>query len=95
MQQLRPVTARAPVEHGKIPCFRPVVGRAEIEAVVEVLRSAWLAAARYLAVPLLLYILAWQTRIWRSASVPSRSRFNAFANVVPHRIKTDTEWRSR
>lgn len=42
MQQLRPITARAPVEHGKIPCFRPVVGRAEIEAVVEVLRSAWL-----------------------------------------------------
>ncbi len=42
MQQLRPISGPVPVDHGKIPCFRPVVGRAEIEAAVEVLRSAWL-----------------------------------------------------
>jgi dTDP-4-amino-4,6-dideoxygalactose transaminase len=42
MQQLRPVSPHVSVDYGKIPCFRPVIGRQEIDAVVEVLRSAWL-----------------------------------------------------
>ncbi len=42
MQQLRAIAAPPAVDYGKIPCFRPVIGRAEIEAVVEVLRSAWI-----------------------------------------------------
>ena len=42
MQQLRPITAPASIDDGKIPCFRPVIGQPEIDAVVEVLRSGWL-----------------------------------------------------
>jgi dTDP-4-amino-4,6-dideoxygalactose transaminase len=42
MQQLRPVMPVASVDHGKIPCFRPFIGRPEIEAVIRVLQSGWL-----------------------------------------------------
>ena len=39
MPQARPL---ALVDSGKIPCFRPFIGRQEIEAVVAVMRSGWL-----------------------------------------------------
>jgi dTDP-4-amino-4,6-dideoxygalactose transaminase len=42
MPQPRPVKPLALVDHEKIPCFRPVIGRQEIEAVVAVMRSGWL-----------------------------------------------------
>jgi dTDP-4-amino-4,6-dideoxygalactose transaminase len=42
MPQLRPARPLALVDDGKIPCFRPVIGRQEIEAVVAVMRSGWL-----------------------------------------------------
>jgi dTDP-4-amino-4,6-dideoxygalactose transaminase len=38
-QSIRPV---APSEQGNIPCFCPVIGRQEIEAVVAVMQSGWL-----------------------------------------------------
>jgi dTDP-4-amino-4,6-dideoxygalactose transaminase len=42
MPQPQPVKPLALLDAGKIPCFRPVVGRQEIEAVVAVMRSGWL-----------------------------------------------------
>jgi dTDP-4-amino-4,6-dideoxygalactose transaminase len=36
------VALRAKADDGRIPCFRPVIGRAEIDAVNLVLRSGWL-----------------------------------------------------
>src|SRR5262249_13295972 len=36
------LTLRAKADDGRIPCFRPVIGQAEIEAVNVVLRSGWL-----------------------------------------------------
>ncbi len=42
MPQLRSARPLALVDEGKIPCFRPVIGRQEIEAVVAVMRSGWL-----------------------------------------------------
>src|SRR5579871_1290681 len=42
MPQLRPARPLALVDEGKIPCFRPVIGQQEIEAVVAVMRSGWL-----------------------------------------------------
>jgi dTDP-4-amino-4,6-dideoxygalactose transaminase len=42
MPQLRPARPLAVVDDGKIPCFRPIIGRQEIEAVVAVMRSGWL-----------------------------------------------------
>ena len=62
---------------------------------MSVLRLAWLAAARYLAVPLLLYVLGMPDQHLAIGTSAVAVAVNAFANVVPHRIKTDTEWRSR
>jgi len=42
MPQLRPARPVALVDEGKIPCFRPLIGQEEIEAVVAVMRSGWL-----------------------------------------------------
>jgi dTDP-4-amino-4,6-dideoxygalactose transaminase len=42
MPQLQPIRPVAPSGQGNIPCFRPVIGRQEIEAVVAVMRSGWL-----------------------------------------------------
>jgi dTDP-4-amino-4,6-dideoxygalactose transaminase len=42
MPQLRPIRPVASLGHDSIPCFRPVIGRQEIEAVVAVMRSGWL-----------------------------------------------------
>jgi dTDP-4-amino-4,6-dideoxygalactose transaminase len=42
MPQLRPARPLALVNEGKIPCFRPVIGQQEIQAVVAVMRSGWL-----------------------------------------------------
>ena len=61
--------------------------------VMSVLRSAWSAAARYLAVPLLLYVVGMPDPLLATGT--SALALNAFANIVPHHIKTDTEWRSR
>lgn len=42
MSQLRPVRELGVVEQSKISCFRPVIGRQEIEAVIAVMQSGWL-----------------------------------------------------
>src|ERR1700731_705810 len=42
MPQLRSTRPDASLDHDIIPCFRPVIGRQEIEAVVAVMRSGWL-----------------------------------------------------
>ncbi len=63
--------------------------------VMSVLRSAWSAAARYLAVPLPLYVVGMPDPHLAIGTIAAAVAVNAFANVVPHHIKTDTEWRSR
>jgi uncharacterized protein len=62
--------------------------------VMSVLRSAWLPAAQYLAVPLLLYVGMPDPHLAIGTSAVAVA-VNAFANVVPHHIKRDKEWRSR
>jgi uncharacterized membrane protein YfcA len=51
------------------------------------------AAARYLAVPLLLYVVEMPDP--HLAIGTSAVAVNACANVVPHHSKTDTECRSK
>ena len=63
--------------------------------VMSVLRSAWSAAARYLAVSLLLYVVGMPDSHLAIGTSAVAVAFNAFANLVPHHSKTDTEWRSR
>lgn len=42
MPQLQPIRSVAPSGQANIPCFCPVIGREEIEAVVAVMQSGWL-----------------------------------------------------
>ena len=48
-----------------------------------------------LALPLLLYVVGMPDPHLAIGTSALAVAVNAFANVVPHHIKTDTEWRSR
>lgn len=62
--------------------------------VMSVLCSAWSAATRYLAVLLLLYVVGMPDPHLAIGTSAVAVAVNAFANLVPHHIKTDTERRS-
>ena len=48
-----------------------------------------------LALPLLLYVVGMPDPHLAIGTSAVAVAFNAFANLVPHHSKTDTEWRSR